>query len=95
MDSCYCSANQLSLKSFLIYFNCNHKEEGRLTLIHNDAIISLNRPGLAIDTHTRGNFVQYDFLKLHYIRNEMTNVSPLAMVAFASNPILPNLPSKQ
>ena len=25
----------------------------------------------------RGSFVHYDFLKLHYIRNKMTHVSPL------------------
>ena len=29
------------------------------------------------------NFVDYDFLKLNYIRNKMTHVSPLAMGALA------------
>ena len=30
---------------------------------------------------TRGNFVHYDFLKLHYICSKMTHVSPLAVGA--------------
>ena len=43
----------------------------------------------------RGNFVHYNFLKLHYIRNKMTHVSPLAMGRLRVTAMLPTLPSKQ
>ena len=39
----------------------------------------------------RGNFVHYDFLKLQYIRNKMTHVSPLAMGAFTCNSHVTNV----
>ena len=32
-----------------------------------------------------GSFVHYDFLKLHYIRNKMTHVSPLYVGALTCN----------
>ena len=41
---------------------------------------------LAIDPPPpRGSFVHYDFLKLHYIRNKMTHVSPLYVGALTCN----------
>ena len=41
---------------------------------------------LAIDPlPPRGSFVHYDFLKLHYIRNTMTHVSPLYVGALTCN----------
>ena len=33
----------------------------------------------------RGNFVHYDFLKLHYIRSKMTHVGHLAVGALPCN----------
>ena len=40
---------------------------------------------LAIDPpFPRGSFVHYGFLKLHYIRNKMTNVSSLYVGALTS-----------
>ena len=42
----------------------------------------------------RGNFVHYNFLKLHYIRNKMTHVSPLAMWAFTCNSHVTNVTLK-
>ena len=35
--------------------------------------------------HPRGNFVHYDFLKLHYIRHKIKDVSPLRMTALTCN----------
>ena len=43
---------------------------------------------------TRGNFVHYDFLKLHYISNKMTHVSPLVMGVFACNRHVTNVTLK-
>ena len=41
---------------------------------------------LAIDPlPTPGDFVHYNFLKLHYIRNKMTHVSPLYVRALTCN----------
>ena len=40
--------------------------------------ISVSRPWAGHRPHSRENFVHYNFLKLHYIRNKMTDVSPLA-----------------
>ena len=41
---------------------------------------------LAIDPlQPRGSFVHYNFLKLHYIRNKMTHVSPLYVGALTCN----------
>ena len=41
---------------------------------------------LAIDPPTpRGDFVHYDFLKLHYIRHKINAVSPLRLAAFTYN----------
>ena len=41
---------------------------------------------LAIDPPApRGSFVHYDFLKVHYIRNKMTHVSPLYVGALTCN----------
>ena len=42
---------------------------------------------LAIDPlpPSRGSFVHYDFLKLHYIRNKMTHVSSLYVGALTCN----------
>ena len=40
---------------------------------------------LLIDPLPQGNFVHYDFLKLHYIRNKMTRVDYLAVGALPCN----------
>ena len=41
---------------------------------------------LAIETPSpRGNFVHYDFLKLHYIRHKIKDVSPLRVAALTCN----------
>ena len=42
----------------------------------------------------RGNFVHYDFLKLHYIRHKIKDVSPLRVAALTSNSTLYMLPPK-
>ena len=42
----------------------------------------------------RGNFVHYNFLELHYIRNKMTHVSPLAMGVFTCNSHVTNVTLK-
>ena len=48
---------------------------------------------LAIDPPPpRGNFVQYDFLKLHYIRHKLKDVSPLRVAALTCNITLFTLP---
>ena len=44
-------------------------------------------PELAVDPPPpppRGNFVHYDFLKLHYIRHKIKTVSPLRVAALTS-----------
>ena len=49
----------------------------------------------AIDpTSPRGNFVHYNFLKLHYIRNKIKDVSPLRVAALKCNITLDTLPPK-
>ena len=58
-----------------------------------------NRPiglELAIDPPPppRGNFVHYDFLKLHYIRHKIKDVSPLRVAALTCNITLHTLPPK-
>ena len=42
----------------------------------------------------RGNFVHYHFLKQHYIRHKIKDVSPLRMAALTCNITLYTLPSK-
>ena len=42
----------------------------------------------------RGNFVYYDFLKLHYIRHKIKDVSPLRVAALTCNTTLYTLPPK-
>ena len=42
----------------------------------------------------RGNFVHYDFLKLHYIRHKIKDVSPLRVAALTCNCTLYTLPPK-
>ena len=51
---------------------------------------------LAIDPPPppRGNFVHYDFLKLHYIRHKIKDVSPLRVAALTCNSPLYTLPPK-
>ena len=50
---------------------------------------------LAIDPlPPRGNFVHYDFLKLHYIRHKIKDVSPLRVAALTCNITLYTLPPK-
>ena len=44
--------------------------------------------------HPRRNFVHYNFLKLHYMRNKMTHVSRLAMGAFTCNSHVTNVTLK-
>ena len=54
--------------------------------------------GPAIDpspTPTRGNFVHYNFLKLHYIRNKITHCSLLGWGRLHVTTMLPTLPTKQ
>ena len=48
---------------------------------------------LAIDPPRR-NFVHYDFLKLHYIRHKIKDVSPLRVAALTCNSTLYTLPPK-
>ena len=48
---------------------------------------------LAIDPPPpRGNFVHYNFLKLHYIRHKIKDVSPLRVAALTCNITLYTLP---
>ena len=42
----------------------------------------------------RGNFVHYDFLKQHYIRHKIKDVSPLRVAALTCNSTLYTLPPK-
>ena len=50
---------------------------------------------LAIDPlPPRGNFVHYVFLKLHYIRHKIKDVSPLRVAALTCNSTLYTLPPK-
>ena len=50
---------------------------------------------LAIDPPPpRGNFVHYDFLKLHNIRHKIKDVSPLRVAALRCNITLYTLPPK-
>ena len=50
---------------------------------------------LAIDPPPpRGKFVHYDFLKLHYIRHKIKDVSPLRVAALTCNITLYMLPPK-
>ena len=42
----------------------------------------------------RDNFVHCGFLKLHFMRNKMTHVSPLAMGAFVYNSHVTNVTPK-
>ena len=51
---------------------------------------------LAIDPPPppRGNFVDYDFLKLNYIRHKIKDVSPLRVAALRCNITLYTLPHK-
>ena len=42
----------------------------------------------------RGNFVHYNFLKLHYIRHKIKDVSPLRVAALTHNITLYTLPRK-
>ena len=50
---------------------------------------------LAIDPPPpRGNFVHYDFLKVHYIRHKIKDVSPLRVAALTCNSTLYTLPPK-
>ena len=48
---------------------------------------------LAIDP-PRGNFVHYNFLRLHYIRHKIKNVSPLRVAALMCNITLYTFPPK-
>ena len=59
--------------------------------IKDEALIGLE---LAIDPPPppRGNFVHYDFLKLHYIRHKIKDVSPLRVAALTCNSTLYTLP---
>ena len=43
---------------------------------------------LAIDPLPQGNFVQYDFLKIPYIRHEIKDTSPLRVAALTCNIML-------
>ena len=50
---------------------------------------------LAIDpTSPQGNYVHYDFQRLHYISHKMKYVSPLRVAVLAGNIMLCTLPSK-
>ena len=62
-------------------------------ILANIFLISLGLE-LAIDPppHPRGNFVHYDFLKLHYIRHKIKDVSPLRVAALTCNITLYMLP---
>ena len=44
------------------------------------------------EKRVRGNFVHYDFLKLHYIRHKIKDVSPLRVAALTCNSTLYTLP---
>ena len=46
------------------------------------------------EKRVRGNFVHYDFLKLHYIRHKIKDVSPLRVAALTCNSTLYTLPPK-
>ena len=52
---------------------------------------------LAIDPPPppRGNFVHYDFLKLHYIGHKIKDVSPLRVAALTCNSTLYTLPPQK
>ena len=63
-----------------------------MTSPNNPFIIGLE---LAIDPPPpRGNFVHYDFLKLHYIRHKIKDVSPLRVAALTCNSTIYTLPPK-
>ena len=63
--------------------------------IHYQAFI-IYRPwaGYRPPSPPRGNFVHYDFLKLHYIRHKIKDVSPLRVAALTCNITLYTLPPK-
>ena len=73
-------------------------DEGCNTLSHEGfATVYILGLELAIDPPPlppRGNFVHYDFLKLHYIRHKIKDVSPLRVAALTCNSTLYTLPPK-
>ena len=72
--------------------------ESTLSLIQVDLTFLQIGLELAIDPPPppppRGNFVHYDFLKLHYIRHKIKDVSPLRVAALTCNSTLYTLPPK-
>ena len=59
--------------------------------------VKCNYLGLAlaiVPLPTKGNFVHYDLLILHYINHKMKYVSPLRVAALACNIMLRTLPAK-
>ena len=53
---------------------------------------TINRPWAGYRPPPRGNFVHYDFLKLHYLRHKIKYVSSLRVAALTSNIKLYTLP---
>ena len=69
--------------------------ESRQRAFSKPCLVNLIGLELAIDPPPpRGNFVHYDFLKLHYIRHKIKDVSPLRVAALTCNSTLYTLPPK-
>ena len=82
--------------NFTIYKPGGHRDHVNKTggiEFHFPTLIGLE---LAIDPPPppRGNFVHYYFLKLHYIRHKIKDVSPLRVAALTCNSTLYTLPPK-
>ena len=69
---------------------------GQVNIVNVSADRELIGLELAIDPPSppRGNFVHYDFLKLHHIRHKIKDVSPLRVAALTCNSTLYTLPPK-
>ena len=109
MSSCFIPAFLMTilhiLSTFFFVYLCNIRV---LKLFHDSTSKEIHScistPGqlgleLAIDPPPpppppRGNFVHYDFLKLHYIRHKIKDVSPLRVAALTCNSTLYTLPPK-
>ena len=80
----------------LVYFRVKRCTRTQQELVYH-AISKYVGLELAIDPPPpppKGNFVHYDFLKLHYIRHKIKDVSPLRVAALTCNSTLYTLPPK-
>ena len=88
LSACHLFLKELN-HCIIFYHNIYHLKETYSTYCR---ILPLGLE-LAIDPPPpRVNFVHYDFLKLHYIRHKIKDVSPLRVAALTCNTMLYTLP---